>query len=215
MRANIRIRSRVSATLSAEQSRTGRRVIADELYGRVCSWAANPTSSDPELEKEFLSRLSGVPTITGDYLKGFRGRYGLGPNQPHPIDFGPPPFDALKVNRYNKEGQQVLYLCDSLQGVARELAREEPVWAQEYSLPIDLRIADFRVSDDSDLLSKVFWVTENAEEEENGYPYRFGQHIAVLVSQRFDGMVVPGVRGSETERYFNIVMLRKVCEWKS
>ncbi|MCG8604165.1 hypothetical protein MJD09_04085, partial [bacterium] len=140
MRATSRIRLRASATLSAEQSRTGRRVIADEVYGRVRSWAANPTSSDPALEKEFLSRLPGVPAITGDYLKGFRGRYGLGRNQPHPIDFGPPPLGAIKANRYNKEGQQVLYLCGSLQGVARELAREGVVWAQEYSLSKDLRI---------------------------------------------------------------------------
>ena len=106
-----------------------------------------------------------------------------------------------------------MYLCDSLQGVARELEDEEVVWAQEYSLPQDLRIANFRVDDENDLLSKIFWITENAEEEENGYPYRFGQYIAELVASQFDGMAVPGVRGDQSQRYFNIVMLRKIYEW--
>ena len=211
--ASINTRMQMSATLSGEQVRTGRKVVADKFYGRVCAWAANPTVSDPKLQEDFLSSLAGVPTIALDKRSCYRGRHSLETDNPHRLDFGPPPTDAPRANRYNAEGRKVLYLCDSLQGVARELEDEEDVWAQEYSLPQDLRIANFRVDDENDLLSKVFWITENAEEEENGYPYRFGQYIAELVASQFDGMAVPGVRGDQSKRYFNIIVLRNIYEW--
>ena len=212
--ANINIGFGVSATLSAEQSRTGRGIVADQLFGHVQVWAADPESDARGLEDNFLALLSGWPVLPPGYRKCFRGRHDLETGNPTPLNFGPPPAKIASVNRYNAEGEAVLYLSGSLNGVGREFEDSGSIWAQEYLLPEGLRIADFRVERRDDLMSKVFWITENAERGVAGYPYDFGQYISHLVSGYFDGMAVPGVRGDSTEHYFNIVVLNKVQEWQ-
>ena len=60
-------------------------------------------------------------------------------------DMGPPPADKVANERYNYDGQPVLYLCDSIEGVAREMKQDQKrVWFQGYTLPLEgLCIADF------------------------------------------------------------------------
>ena len=127
---------------------------------------------------------------------------------PDPSNMGPPP-DGRRApsGRYNHEGQRVLYLSGSLNVLAREVKPgSNTVWAQQYTLSCNrLRIADFRPPVEP-LTNHVFWWTETASED-RGTRFLFSQFVADRVAQFFDGMIVAGVRGDGSFRYFNVIVV--------
>jgi hypothetical protein len=128
---------------------------------------------------------------------------------------GPPPVGVASEGRYNRSGEVVLYLCESDAGLAREsIAGDGPLWSQPFILPTyKLAIADFSSLGADDFASKVFWFAELAGNEGVAQHLRFSQLVASLVGQRFDGMRIPGVRGSDDVRYSNVVVFRAESSW--
>lgn len=123
---------------------------------------------------------------------------------------GPPP--EPRENRYNSRSQGALYLCDSEEGVRRELCPEGEgqLALQDYVLPLDsLRLADFAASGLSELLSAAFDMAESSlvPGRVGRGDFLFSQVLADLVREsRFQGMLVPGVRGDREHRYLNVVV---------
>ena len=206
-----------TATLSAEQLRTGRRIQGDSLHARVQGWATSAIGGH-SVEKEVIAALAAVSPMAPAELVCFRGqrRFPVG-YRPDATEMGPPPSDNASGGRYNSEGCSVLYLAETTDGVAREsIAGSGPLWVQKFIVPTSiLRIADLRVGCTDDLLNQVFWLAEHAGEAPVYPGYRFSQRVASLVAERFDGMMVPGVRGDRCCRYANVIVLRQMSEWSS
>ena len=146
----------------------------------------------------------------------FRGRRFLAGYSPVSDEMGPPPASVARANRYNKPHESVLYLCDSQSAIANEpIAGSGPLWVQSFVLPTDqLVIADFSSLRADDFVGKVFWFAELAGNDDVAVQLCFSQLIASLVGQHFDGMRVPGVRGTHDTRYSNIVVFRAEARWK-
>jgi hypothetical protein len=68
--------------------------------------------------------------------------------------------------------------------------------------------------DPASVIASACWFAELAAEK--GDPtFAFSQFVAALVSDGFDGMRVPGVRGTDAVRYTNVVMFshERWLEW--
>ena len=206
------------ATLSAEQQRTGRRIQADSVHARVQAWAMSAVHEGSDTELEFVNALSTVHRLAPSELVCFRGqrRFPLG-HSPQPEDMGPPPTGKALAGRYNGHGHSLLYLCETEQGVMQEpISGTGPLWVQRFMLPTDtLEIADLRPGRAEEFVNQVFWFAEHAGEAPIHCRLEFSQRVASLVAKKFDGMMIPGVRGDESHRYANIVVLRRISEWSS
>ncbi len=204
------------ATLSAEQQRTGRRIQADSVHARVQAWAMSAVYEGSEAEVEFINALSTVHRLAPSKLVCFRGqrRFPSG-YSPEPEDMGPPPLGKASAGRYNGQGRSVLYLSETEQGVTREpITGPGPLWIQKYILPADtLQIADLRPGRAEEFVNQVFWFAEHAGEAPVHCSLEFSQRIASLIAEKFDGIMMPGVRGDESHRYANIVVLKRMSEW--
>lgn len=124
---------------------------------------------------------------------------------------GPPPRGA-RANRYNRSGDFAFYLCDSESGVLRELTPGDGrVFLQRYQVPFDeLRLANFCDDNLSGFIKAVFDLAEACGLPDRGGSddLSFPQAVAHLVrAEGFDGMVVPGVRGDQSNHYQNVVIL--------
>ena len=204
------------ATLSAEQQCTGRHTVANELHADVQRWAMSSNYETHELYAKFLDLLKKSPLYTSEKFIGFRGRRFDSANKPSRLDMGPPPAQDARGQRYSKQNYPALYLSETKAGVLREpISGSDPLWIQKFVIPIaTLRIADFRVENTSELATQVFWFAEHAGEASVMPPIEFSQFVASLVARQFDGMLVPGIRGDREYRYSNLVVLKRVDEWK-
>jgi hypothetical protein len=113
-----------------------------------------------------------------------------------------------------------LYLSDSVDGVVKELVPTPGtrVFIQEYVLPSAfLRLADFSSVHVTDLVKAVFDVAENSDVEGRIGPSKgFSRVVGQMVEEvRFEGMVVPGVRGVPGGRYRNIVVFDVNDRWQT
>ena len=158
-----------------------------------------------------------VHPIARRSILGYRGRL-IREGVPVPEssrDMGPPTSDNTDdMGRYNEKGHPVLYLCESENGVRRELPGEGRLFVQEFNLPTnEIRIADLRQLDPNGFLAATMWHTEMAGQD--GYPtVRFSQVVAKIIGKRYDGMAVPGVRGDNSQTYSNIVIFpRRLRHW--
>ena len=113
--------------------------------------------------------------------------------------------------RYNRPGESVLYLADSIDGVVREMrfwsSSCRVLCVQEYSVPLDdLNVADLATPEVSGLLTCAFDAAEMSGNAEFGSKdYAFSQMLAALVRRAgFSGMIVPGVRGAPGQTYRNV-----------
>jgi len=79
-------------------------------------------------------------------------------------EMGPPPQGVTHGGRYASEGTTVLYLCDSITGVFRELAEAgaDGLFLQDYLLPPSIRLADFTDLHLSEFLQGAFDMAENS-----------------------------------------------------
>jgi len=216
------LKFRASATLSATYGPTGRFITADSEYACVREWAEHP---DPDVQERhqarqrFVDCLSRVDCVNADAMRlsCFRGRRFSNGASPTPEEMGPPPASDARANRYNKPNESTLYLSESERAVGREpISGSGQLWVQQFLLPTDqLAIADFSSLSADDFASKAFWFAELAGNAGVAVQLCFSQLLGSLVQQRFDGMRVPGVRGSNETRYSNIVVFRAEARWKS
>jgi hypothetical protein len=202
---------------------TARNVTGGDGFAYAMEWASCQTREEMLSHKaasEFESRLQNAPTLQGDRLELVRVR-GVVHLPPSPLDFGPPPEDCRpRGQRYNREGERVLYLADCEEGLRREYRNwhdSGTPYVQVYHLPIgQLKIADFAGLPPTDFISAVFSIAEECAVAGRGPDsFSFSQAVSELVSARFHGMRVPGVRGNRNAHYKNVIVFRPHPEWQN
>lgn len=195
---------------------TDREVTGNDAYRAAREWASQRTREDllrhPACA-QFRSVIEHAPLLSGECPLLWRGR-GVDHVPQSAMEMGPPPQSANHgEGRYNKAGESVLYLTDSEDGVHRELSGTP--YVQAYHLPLStIRIADFRVWPADSFVTAVFSIAEECKVEGRGLDtYVFSQTIAEVVAERFDGMLIPGVRGMPGAHYSNVVVFRPHPHW--
>ncbi len=153
----------------------------------------------------------------------FRGRDIQESEQRPPTveQMGPLPLNCIpREGRYHRKGKRVLYLADSEDGVRREME----VWHTKgtpYVIRIEVPLTSLRIVDFSNwptdhLITAVFARAETCNVGQRGPTnYIFSQAVGELVSERFDGMRIPGVRGTPGAHYKNIVLFRRLEDWSN
>lgn len=217
LKGSTSIKFKTSATIGATQLKTGRRIVANELHAKVQSWSESIDPANHKLANKFRAALKLVDTYRERDIISYRGRRFKNYEIPSWQQMGPPHEIGCAEGRYNQLQKPALYLCENIKAVSCEpINGNGPLWIQKYLLPIcSLKIGDFRVGNTEDLISQVFWFAEHTGEASNICQILFSQLIAKLVMKKFDGMLVPGVRGNSEFQYNNIVILKRLDEWES
>lgn len=57
------------------------------------------------------------------------------------------------------------------------------------------------------LAAAVFWLIESGRNRAS-LPPLLGQRVGEIIAAKFDGLLVPGVRGAPNELYWNVVVFR-------
>lgn len=144
-------------------------------------------------------------------LMAYRGKFiDYLDSYPMSDSFGP----TLRAGRYNLEKVPTLYLSASRQGVAAELdhlkATDKILYCQDYAVPTtELRIANFASPNVSNFVQIAFDYAVHASHPgaTDKRNYLFSQTLAqIVVKTGFSAMLVPGVRGSQDNRYNNLVV---------
>jgi RES domain-containing protein len=209
----------MASTLSASYEGSNRFIHADGDFGLLQNWAkldnASAFESDPFFD-EIMHALNFALPVSDSFIDVFRGRDMRGCT-PTSAEMGPPPVKSAIAGRYNTAGNPVLYCSSSEDGVKREL--NEPnveLWCQKFRIDVAVcRIADFRVSayPEKHIFNNLFWFAELAGAE--GYPSQvLSRFVANLVSQKFDGMLVPGIQGDVTVQYQNLILFNPLRHWQ-
>lgn len=202
------------ATLSARIDGTGRTVNADQIFGQIDSWARMPEPRCSEYVQRVQDALQVCPAVNLDNIVGYRGRRFSG-TTPSRYDFGPPPRNVAPPNRYNSPESPALYLCTTREAVSRELSASADVWVQQFDIPLaGIHVADLRSPEgrEDQLLAAMMWFAELAGQD--GYPNQdFSRLVASLVAEKFDGMLVSGVRGDQSLIYCNLVIFEPGDIW--
>lgn len=206
--------------LVVTRGHTGRSVPVGKDYRLVEQWSKAESKeqieSHPACDR-FRAEVNSVRALTGDALHCIRGRIDDGTI----VDWRQmgPPTSCGQGSRYAASGVGVLYLCDSIGGVHRELNPGEgtKIFLQEYMLRSSgLRLGDLAASDLTEFVKAVFDVAENSAVEGRVGPttFLFTQVVARIVREAgFDGMVVPGVRGTTDFKYRNVVVFDAKNRW--
>lgn len=213
-----------SAVASQRFGHTGREVLGGAAEKRVVDWASlhdhDKLAAHPVAE-DLRALLSATPQLSGDKLILFRGA-GIRDSEPRPPlseRMGPLPKSLIpKEGRYHREGERVLYLADSEDGVRREMEAwhtQGTPYVIRVEVPLtSLRIADFSNWPVDHLITAVFSRAEMCNVAERGPKnYVLSQVVGRLVAERFDGMRIPGVRGGPGGHYRNVVLFRQLDEW--
>jgi hypothetical protein len=207
------------ATLGAPY--TGRKVDVESAYAPARAWLEQCTLSSfehAECDERFRQALvEAIGVRFGHPL--FRGRFFNHPPA-SAREFGPPPPPHARESRYNRDGKRALYLCTSSLGVLKEMEPQpgEELWIQRFSNVASLLLFDARPLPQTSFTAGVFWVVEQQRDRTQETP-ALGARIGELVAERFDGMIVPGVRGSAEDRdspevrYSNVVIFRLLDHW--
>jgi hypothetical protein len=133
---------------------------------------------------------------------------------------GPPLPAKASAHRYNRAGAPVLYLCDSVGGVRRELGADvDELYIQRFSVPVnDLHVADLTAVELPEVIRGAFYTAELIGVMGLRTPletFAFSQALAEMIAGAgFDGMLVPGVRGEREARYTNLVVFH-FDNWRS
>jgi RES domain-containing protein len=219
--------NRFDATLDrlVIRGHTGRTIPASADYDSAKEWAdvgdiktlLSHHGAD-RFRTNLLELFKSAPAEAGDELTRFRGRLD-DPEIKCWRDMGPPPPGSNNGGRYNTPGVVALYLCDSLDGVLRELAPQPGtrLFLQTYRVPTSLRIADFSSVHLTDFVKAVFDIAESCCVKGRTAPssYDFSRVVGQLVREvGFEGMVVPGVRGAQSSQYRNVVAFDVRDEWQ-
>lgn len=204
---------------------TGRKVLGADAELRASEWASLSTHHEilnHNVADDFRALLEeGASALSGDPLVLFRGR-GIRDGQPLPPtveQMGPLPSHLTpSEGRYHRQGERVLYLADSEDGVRREmnawLTRGVPFVIRIEVPVMSLRIVDLSDLPSDHLITAVFSRAEMCKVKGRGPDnYVFSQCVGQLVSGYFDGMRIPGVRGEPSAHYKNVVLFRGLGDW--
>jgi hypothetical protein len=178
--------------------------------------------------EEFRHEIAKAKCLSGSPLDLSRGQsIECGADKPPSVRrMGPLPLSMVPgEGRYHRQGQRVLYLGSSEDGCRREIGawydkiKGGSPWIIKLRLPLNsIRIADFAdyLAWPSDhFVTAVFCQAELCMlTERGGLPnYTFSQMVGDLVSEQFDGMRIPGVRGEPGAHYSNIVLFQNLTDW--
>jgi hypothetical protein len=185
---------------------TGRCIIVGPNSNRAKRWVESyeefPTPK-PYFEQELLDCLS--RGVVDDVV--YRGRTFKGIPKSF-LEFGPPPPDKAKRERYNDNGVPVHYLCSSREGIKSEfltIPDGERLWIQRFRIKPTAILADAQKLMADSFAAAVFWFIEHGRDRD--HRPLLGPRIGDLVRFEYDGLLVPGVRGNDSQLYFNIVLL--------
>lgn len=179
----------------------------------VKEWVRAGELSHPGADR-FRLLISGLRAESPELFL-YRGRFKSEDMLPTPSarHFGPPQKEKTKAGRYNKHGQPVLYLATSENGVLRELCLGQPasdLYCQKFRLPPGkLQLADFSNHELANFVHIAFDYAEYGlgSGGVNDREYGFSQVLGEIVEAAgYEGMIVPGVRGTRDSRYLNIVL---------
>ena len=87
----------------------------------------------------------------------------------------------------------------------------------EVEIPLkELKIANFTGLPEDHFVNSVFSYAEKCNlPERNSDNYTFSQAVGSIVRGKYDGMIVPGVRGKPGAHYCNVVLFKKLDEWQT
>jgi hypothetical protein len=206
--------------LVVNRGHTGRSTPVGLDYRQAEEWSKvalelDALPSHPAAER-FRAKLRSVSQYVGSttFVRGRRDDGSINGWR----DMGPPPRGAAQGSRYAAPGIIVLYLCDSTEGVIKELPvpAGRGLFFQDYELATSIRLADFTDPQLSEFLKAVFDMAENSMVDGRVGPigYGFSQVVAEIVREAgFEGMIVPGVRGHKDLRYRNVVVFEPGDNW--
>lgn len=177
--------------------------------------SANEFRSHPSANM-FRKKIELLPNVIIS-IPAFRGRRFDKKDFYNKLEFGPPPLKYAKSNRYSTEFEPALYLSDSTYGVHAELKESidtEPfLFCQKYHINSSaIDIVDLSSRTLSPLVSQAF---DKSELNIDQGSYWKSHIIAELVKQAgFNGMIVPGVRGTQNNHYRNIIIFCPEEKWR-
>ena len=220
----LRAKSVVTAKVSLNITRrhTGRRLNVDEDYYECERLIREPwriNCCNPWVRR-LKTELKCAPISNLKTLQLFRARPSdpsicgweqMGPRDKGPPDKGPPDKGSRSSGRYNKSGEIVLYLSSRAKGAMLEVEAQS-VCIQKYSIPCSstqMKIADFNSRHLSNLLGAAFDLSESSVVPFRlGFSnYKYSNFLASTLKRfKFDGFIVPGVRGSPEFQYFNVIL---------
>ena len=198
---------------------TGRNITENDDL--AMEWAESRTRDEilkHKALKVFRKALDQVQMMRKS-IDAYRGQGIKGSESINVDRMGPPPSEKCREGRYNLTGKPALYLACCENGVQREQEHwnvDGTPYIQRYQLPASLKIGDFRECQDP-FLTTVFTVAENCNVAERAghASYTYSQTIAEIVAGRFEGMLLPGCRGSHENWYCNVVIFYPYhSEWK-
>lgn len=186
---------RITESFTAEQQ------LCELLVGQWLDDTLNDSRSwGRRLVKELLAELPRCGAPQAYRARGF-------PQMTHPknpLCFGPPP--TVTEGRYNRAGQTALYLGMSTQGLSIEMARyakpDQRFYFARYHQTPSLALVDLSDTNVYAALHHAFDRAERLDEH-----LEAARRLADVVRELcIDGIVVPGVRGTKTYNYRNIVI---------
>jgi hypothetical protein len=131
---------------------------------------------------------------------------------------GPPPPNAAPAGRYNEAGRPALYLTDRPEAAALEARGDGHLFVQLFIVPAkELQILDAVPVERPGFVDSVFDAAEECGLDGRSGPsdLSFPRLVARLARQAgYDGMRVPGVRGSIELRYTNLVVFDPMPHWE-
>lgn len=215
---NGNVTPRGSLGLVVTRGHTGRSSPVGSDYRLAEAWA-KVTERDQllnhEVADQFRLALKSCPVHPTDSLVVYRGRSDDAVSSWREMG---PPTSALSAGRYNSVGWVVLYLCDSVAGVTREVTRtaDTRLCVQRYEIPAKaLRLLD-GAGQVSELVGAAFDMAESAGVDGRIGPsdFQFGHVVAELVREAgFGGMLTPGVRGDAELKYRNVIVFEPGDRW--
>lgn len=211
------------AVWRAELGHTGRVVRGGDAMRLAQDWAASGDRNAllaHAAAAEFRQWVPLAPRLAVGALDAFRGKRFDPSMTPQSDDMQPPPPGARTPGgRYDRPREPALYLSTSEAGVRQELNWWDgpgDSWVQHFRIPTtDLVIADFTIAPPDHFVTAVFVLAEAAKvPAREDVEYVFSQTVGELVAERWDGMMIPGVRGAPGTQYRNVVLFKPNPEWR-
>jgi len=209
IRAGIRNHGACEVGTSVTRAHTGRVSESFTAEQQACEFLVNqwldgasddPTSWGRRLVRELIDELPRCAAPLAHRARRF-------PKTVHPTDpmaFGPPPSPT--AGRYNRTGQSALYLGRDTRGLSAEMAQyakpgEHFYYARYLPVP-SLSLVDLS---DANVHAALHLAFDRAERLD--VDYEAAQRLADVVRElRIDGIIVPGVRGTKSHHYSNMVL---------
>lgn len=214
----IRDRGTPEIGTSVKRANTGRVTDSYTEEQQLCELLVNQwlggasddhTSLGRQLVKELISELPQCVALGACRARGFSETV----HPTDPLEFGPPP--SPPAGRYNRAGQSALYLGLDPIGLSLEMAQYAKTgmhfYYARYRPAASLLLVDLSDANAHAAIQHAFDRAERSDLD-----YEAAQRLAdVFRELRIDGIIVPGVRGTKTNQYCNMVIFncRDWAKW--